>query len=226
MARHKKSLPSVSTFQIDNYERGRLKSFPPRAIPKRRIIRFGLRSACDHSQPGSCPQCLAAKNHSTSDKISGETKAIVRFSDKEWPENRSKIDRTVTGRLSQPKSVLNCHVGNPGAMAGVLSWWSSLSNSNCTERQSTRGVQVSRDLLQAVLSDRLAFAALSALVYSCDLVAAPEFDRTKTWDRVLQQKQRVCSMLRKRLENDDSISDQIIMTIFFLLTFDVSSDTQ
>ena len=67
---------------------------------------------------------------------------------------------------------------------------------------------------------------LSGLVDACDLIATPGFDPVEKTRKILNQKGRVFSMLRKRLESGEPISDQVIMTIFFLLTLDVSTDVQ
>lgn len=83
-------------------------------------------------------------------------------------------------------------------------------------------MRVSRDLFQAILSDHTSLEAFCALVYACDLAATPGIGQAETTHKILRQKYRVSSLLRKRLETGEPASDQIIMTIFFLLTFDVS----
>ena len=87
---------------------------------------------------------------------------------------------------------------------------------------SARGIRVSRELFQAILIDHVSLEAFSALTYACDLVATPGSDHAETTRKVLKQKHRIFSLLRKRLETGQLASDQVIMTIFFLLTLDVS----
>ena len=88
---------------------------------------------------------------------------------------------------------------------------------------SPRGTQVSRDLFQATVNDQMSLEALSALVYACDLVATPSSDHAENTRKILTQKHRVFSILRKQLETGYQMSDQVIMIIFFLLTLDVST---
>lgn len=88
---------------------------------------------------------------------------------------------------------------------------------------STRGIQVSRDLFQATVNDHMSLEALSALVYACDLVATPSSDHSENTRKILTQKQKVFLLLRKRLQAGEQASDQVVMTIFFLLTLDVST---
>lgn len=64
------SKPIVTTFQIDDYERGRLKSFPPRVAPKRRVIRFNAATTCHHSPSESSHRCLEREDPSAASTIS------------------------------------------------------------------------------------------------------------------------------------------------------------
>ena len=67
----------------------------------------------------------------------------------------------------------------------------------------------------------MAVEAFSAMVTACDLVATPGSGRTEIRRKVLNRKHRVSLLLRKRLETGEPASDQVIMTMFFLLTLDV-----
>ena len=87
---------------------------------------------------------------------------------------------------------------------------------------SKRGMEVSRDLFQAVASDPMSLEAFSFLGQACELIATPRSDRAENIYRILKSKERVLLLLRKRLETGEAATDQVIMTIFFLLTFDVS----
>ena len=87
-------------------------------------------------------------------------------------------------------------------------------------------MQVSRDLFQAIVHDKMSLDAFSGLVDACDLIASPGSDPAENTRKILDQKRRVFSLLRKRLETGEPVSDQVIMTIFFLLTLDVGIDVQ
>ena len=70
----------------------------------------------------------------------------------------------------------------------------------------------------------MSLEALSALVYACELVATPLSGRVENRRKVLEQKTRVTSLLRTRLEKGSLVDDQVVMTMFFLVTLDVSVD--
>ena len=96
----KQSIPAISTFQIDAYERRRLKSFPPRAAPKPRVIRFSARGLCRHLRSDPCQQCLAGKKYTTvSNATSGDTKPIISRPNVGLPEICFQIDKTVAKDL-------------------------------------------------------------------------------------------------------------------------------
>ena len=108
----------------------------------------------------------------------------------------------------------------------LLSWWPSLANARCTEPLSQWGFRISRDLYQMTTADEVSSEALSALVSACDLITSPTADYTESIRRIMKQKCRILSLLRKRLETNQPISDQIVMTMFFLLTLDVRGSFQ
>lgn len=109
-------------------------------------------------------------------------------------------------------------------MIDTLFWWPSLSNSRCSETSLWRGPQVSQGLFQAVIDDPVSLQALSAIVQACNLVATPGSSHAENQRIILKLKDRLYVLLRRQIESEASALRQTIMTIFFVLTLDVSVD--
>ncbi|KAL8826046.1 MAG: hypothetical protein Q9170_007559 [Blastenia crenularia] len=137
------------------------------------------------------------------------------------PQCRAEKDLAVPKILPEINNILI-----KGLSHDSISWWPSLSNGRCTEPISPRGNRVSRDLFQAVVDDHLSFEAFNVLVYACDLVSTPGSDEAENTRQILERKHRIFSLLRKRLRLGQPPSDQVIMTIFFLLTLDLLDGTE
>ena len=96
MSRQRKLAAAVPSFQIEAYERGRLKSFPPRAAPIPRVIQFNARIPRSYVRGGDSKDCPEEKNQVISKGIPDNIKTKSGHASIKLPEMSLKIDWTVT----------------------------------------------------------------------------------------------------------------------------------
>ena len=98
-----KQLSKAPTFQINGYERGRLKSFPPHTIPKPRVIRFDARNVRHDSLNCLCRQCLTDKKTPVSRTSSGEADVTIGDPNIKLPEILPIIKSSIRNEVDSSK---------------------------------------------------------------------------------------------------------------------------